>query len=1025
MNLFKSNKGAVSVFLVIILVPTLIVTSIFVDVSRMFLSKSVTESAADLALNSQLSQFDKELNDMYGLFANAQSVDDVSTNLDKYFESCLVSSGVETTDASKYGKALSDLIDEELGEEYSDLLQISSSDDTSITPITDANLANSQVLKNQIVSFMKYRGPVNIIEGFFSDITEVKDQVDIVDEETEITDTMSQHFESQNKVLTELKDAYFDIKDYKTNSGMTTEYVDNLKDELGKIEDEYKTQHIKMFKDLYNTQGVSIDTSYPTIHNFTYYKNCKEKDSDCKKISKDMTDDTFNGLVKSAQSEVDEFETFYDDYKLNFYDKLAPYIHMANGVNGVFSLELNDNVYPIQWYVYASEISDDYLSEYSNKANKMVHSVARAFYAAEKSGKTSVEYEQLISDYEKFALNPNKSDTEIEVNAGMYITYRYHRPVALLIQRVYDNYVKNNTSTESVNQYLIDTSTYLKNQYTKIEKAKKLISNAKKHLEKAYSAYIDEETGIPKTLENWEDALNNPNLEGKSSAVQTESQNAYDGDKEFRENVTEKTINELKTRIENIETLLQNMLDYINGIKYNGHKVKDIDSYNKFRSKSGINEDDIVIDKTNLDNNAKNSFKFSYPDVDITISKAKNNNPDIDTNSPKLYTYLENEYKSLSKESNEDDEKVKEYKEKKGENDGNETITIESDSELSDNEIGSGDTEETQTISKKINNISENIKGFFGGVGDYINDPSLARDDLYVLEYAMSMFSYHTYNKEGLYNLAYSEGEEGLDDRSTVISLRSKYAEAWKNTDTVFTENKSLTNYMINKDNNYSFGNEIEYILNGGTNSQNKSAVAGKIFMMRFAFNLGPMFSDNWSKLPLRNFAESINAMCPYIPAALVKVVVILAVTAAEAAHDLACLKEGMKVALVKDTDDLEFTWNKPKTQKKEDSEIKGMQYSDYLYLFLFLDLINNSKEDEVLSRIGDVIARNVGMKKGYDNNEKIFDLSKSYTYYTFNGKVQVEPLLLSIPLLNDEKYNKSSTVSWWQWDYSLTRGYN
>lgn len=69
-----------------------------------------------------------------------------------------------------------------------------------------------------------------------------------------------------------------------------------------------------------------------------------------------------------------------------------------------------------------------------------------------------------------------------------------------------------------------------------------------------------------------------------------------------------------------------------------------------------------------------------------------------------------------------------------------------------------------------------------------ISNPTKARDDLYVLDYAMNMFSYHTYNKEGIYNLALKDEVSGLDNINTVKNLGSKtssslgctYAEAWK-----------------------------------------------------------------------------------------------------------------------------------------------------------------------------------------------------------------------------------------------------
>ena len=60
----KRERGAVSVFLVIILVPCMLVASIFVDVGRVYLSKSMAESAADMALNSLMTHYDADLNDL-------------------------------------------------------------------------------------------------------------------------------------------------------------------------------------------------------------------------------------------------------------------------------------------------------------------------------------------------------------------------------------------------------------------------------------------------------------------------------------------------------------------------------------------------------------------------------------------------------------------------------------------------------------------------------------------------------------------------------------------------------------------------------------------------------------------------------------------------------------------------------------------------------------------------------------------------------------------------------------------------
>lgn len=1038
MKLFTSNKGAVSVFLVMILVPTLIVTSIFVDVSRMFLGKSVTESAGDLALNSQLSQFDKELNDLYGLFATAKDADEVSANLNKYFESCLVSAGVETTDASHYGAILTDLIDEEMGEEYSDLLQIGVSEDASITPVENGNLGNPQVLKNQIVDFMKYRGPVDIVQNFMSRMTSIKDKVDIVDDEADVTDKMNSYYESENKVLENLYKAYQEMKNYQQNSGMNEAYVDNLKKELSNLESNYKTQHIKMFKDLYNTQNIEIKLDSTVIHEFQTHLNNYED------MTKEDADKNYDKYVQNAGKSIQDFKLVYDKVKELFDEYVDPYAHIEK----VYTYVLNSNIYPVQWYVALSkEDNVSALKEYKKKANAMNSAVAKAYKASDLlDDKQTNAYSNMIDSYKNYAEKPNKNDPDFkpfDEAGGLYVIYAFAYPLKNLISNVYDNNFKAATSSDNISAidtYMKNTSESLKDNYQKIEDAKKLVTDANGYLKDAKKE-LTETTNSCYT--NWENSLGNSVFETTESDVAKSSKEAKESaeTKEFREKVTEESINAMISRLNNIETLLQNMLGLIKSYTYNRKSVMNIDSYNTFKNSSGINANDIVIDKNTLETNANNSFRFSSNSLN-TIQVDNNNNPDLENNpKPALYDYLKIKFVNEQSSSTEKDL----YEDVKDLNDDDDDTPSSDDDELSDNEIGSG-SDEKKSISKKISNIAENITGLFNGIGDVISNPTKARDDLYVLDYAMNMFSYHTYNKEGIYNLALKDGVNGLDNIATVKNLASgKYAEAWKNEDTIFTDNKTLTNQMINLNNNYSFGNEIEYILNGKNNEANKSAIFAKIFMIRYAFDLGPQFSYHWdfnTGYDLNQFAITVNTACPFIPAVLVKTVAVLALTAAEAASDLNELKAGMKVKLVKGKDDLKFTFSVDcltnlvnntataesgtGTPASELNSLSYFQYSDYLSIFLFIDLINTNKENEIMTRIGDVIGRNVGVAKGYSNSgDEIFKMSEANTYYCLKTKVQVQPLLLSLPLLQDDKFNKSSSVSWWTWEYSIVRGYN
>lgn len=90
----KGSRGAVSVFLAIILVPCIVVASLFVDLSRVHLSKAAAESSADLALNALLTNYDGDLKDWYGMVASCQNIEQFYQVSASYFIRALKSQGM-------------------------------------------------------------------------------------------------------------------------------------------------------------------------------------------------------------------------------------------------------------------------------------------------------------------------------------------------------------------------------------------------------------------------------------------------------------------------------------------------------------------------------------------------------------------------------------------------------------------------------------------------------------------------------------------------------------------------------------------------------------------------------------------------------------------------------------------------------------------------------------------------------------------------------------------------------------------
>ena len=166
------NKGGISIFLAIVLLPMLMFASIFVDMSRISLGKAVAASAGDLALNTALSSYDVVLKDMYGLFATSQNIDELLENLEGYYRKSIEPIGLSKDEKEDFVQQAMSLLRESTGND--NLLNMSLVDFKVNKPDT-ASVINPAILKSQIVEFMKYRGPINLGLSFFDAINSMKD----------------------------------------------------------------------------------------------------------------------------------------------------------------------------------------------------------------------------------------------------------------------------------------------------------------------------------------------------------------------------------------------------------------------------------------------------------------------------------------------------------------------------------------------------------------------------------------------------------------------------------------------------------------------------------------------------------------------------------------------------------------------------------------------------------------------------------------------------------------------------------
>lgn len=192
----NGQYGSVTVILTMVLVPMVVIAGIFVDGGRALLAQSVVKSTEQLALNHVLAQNDADLHQLFGLLAVIDSED-------------LDAQAQEIMQLSLTGGA-----DQAGG----DILQVGLSPagagDT-VSPVSNASLAQSEILANQMIEFMKYRAPANFVAQLLESVqwlTTMKTNMEMIrakvaylNEVTDVIDEAAKLLEQVNAIVSALE----------------------------------------------------------------------------------------------------------------------------------------------------------------------------------------------------------------------------------------------------------------------------------------------------------------------------------------------------------------------------------------------------------------------------------------------------------------------------------------------------------------------------------------------------------------------------------------------------------------------------------------------------------------------------------------------------------------------------------------------------------------------------------------------------------------------------------------------------
>ena len=205
----KRLRGAISIFLVIILVSNYAVVGLLVDSGRQRMAKASAEMALDTAAASVLSYYDKMVYDLYGLFATDSLTDEKIENLlTDYVQKSLTVTEIDSSSAKKLTDAIVSAIFGADGKRVDSILfegydfQFSSDGDSKTVKFDSSNsisLAYTDAVEAQIIDHMKYRAPLSLVSGVGGFMEKLNTILNIADRLGQTISKMSEENKSKDK----------------------------------------------------------------------------------------------------------------------------------------------------------------------------------------------------------------------------------------------------------------------------------------------------------------------------------------------------------------------------------------------------------------------------------------------------------------------------------------------------------------------------------------------------------------------------------------------------------------------------------------------------------------------------------------------------------------------------------------------------------------------------------------------------------------------------------------------------------
>lgn len=152
MGFCRKTKGAIAVFMSLILLLVFVFGCLIVDGTRILSAKSIILGAGDLAMNSALANYDTKLKDMYGLMGMKEIPEDLS----EYFNHSINAATLNDS-----------------GKKYGGLIQLDT-ESFQLKPVNGSQVCCTEPMRQQILEYAKYRAPLAFGDEMLDKLSSVK-----------------------------------------------------------------------------------------------------------------------------------------------------------------------------------------------------------------------------------------------------------------------------------------------------------------------------------------------------------------------------------------------------------------------------------------------------------------------------------------------------------------------------------------------------------------------------------------------------------------------------------------------------------------------------------------------------------------------------------------------------------------------------------------------------------------------------------------------------------------------------------